>query len=213
MGSSCSCHKQKCSEKVSGEEEHIFHSFWGLGSHVSQNTYLIQSIKLLNNKRPTLRKNIQEREFSFEYHLKVNAAYVKICKKKNLSFHGLQNSRKRNENIKKQIQSGNVVAKADERDKHKNRPHAFPEEMLDIAREFINLIPKYGSHYSRIQNPNRQYLDCDLLIHCMNKNFFLGVNQKTNGRLVLIGLEDYLVKSSALNLTFLSQILVQNVAI
>ena len=46
----------KCSEKVSGEEEHIFHSFWDLGNHVPQNTYLIQPIKLLNKKRTYTKK-------------------------------------------------------------------------------------------------------------------------------------------------------------
>ena len=168
MGNSCSC-PNKCWEKVNGDAEHIFNSFWDLGNHVSQNTYLIHSIKLLNKKRCYTKEKHSRREFNFEYYVKVNAVDVKICKEMFLALHGLQNSRKRIENNQNQIKSGNVVAKADGRGKHKNRPHAFSEEILDIAREFINSIPKYVSHYSRNQNPNRQYLDCDLTINSLYK--------------------------------------------
>ncbi|XP_049774947.1 uncharacterized protein LOC126162462 [Schistocerca cancellata] len=62
------------------------------------------------------------------------------------------------------MKQGFAVPKEDGRGKHGNYPHKFQDEAVQSVREFLNTIPKYNSHYSRQQNPNKVYLDCDLTI-------------------------------------------------
>ncbi|XP_049799113.1 uncharacterized protein LOC126234464 [Schistocerca nitens] len=62
------------------------------------------------------------------------------------------------------MKQGFAVPKEDGRGKHGNYPHKFQDEAVQSVREFLNAIPKYNSHYSRQQNVNQVYLDCDLTI-------------------------------------------------
>ncbi|XP_049964728.1 uncharacterized protein LOC126485128 [Schistocerca serialis cubense] len=85
-----------------------------------------------------------------------------ICKETFLRVHGLQIHARRVRNLQHQMKQGFAVPKEDGRGKHGNYPHKFQDEAVQSVREFLNTIPKYNSHYSRQQNPNRVYLDCDL---------------------------------------------------
>ncbi|XP_049775501.1 uncharacterized protein LOC126162803 [Schistocerca cancellata] len=60
------------------------------------------------------------------------------------------------------MKQGFAVPKEDGRGKYGNYPYKFQDEAVQSVREFLNAIPKYNSHYSRQQNPNKVYLDCDL---------------------------------------------------
>ena len=49
-------------------------------------------------------------------------------------------------------------------DRHKNRPHAIPEDLKDKVRQHISSFPSRESHYSRQSNKNRKYLPDGLSI-------------------------------------------------
>jgi hypothetical protein len=56
------------------------------------------------------------------------------------------------------------ICKQDKRGKHSSRPNKLSVESLQSVREHLNHIPKYQSHYSRNDNQNRVYFDCDMTI-------------------------------------------------
>nr|CAH7734334.1 unnamed protein product [Callosobruchus chinensis] len=175
MGPPCHC-KAHCRSLLLGTEETIFHSFWNLASFDKQNAYLFGTIKALPKKRnyPKKRKRqISSRTVTFSYSVKINGVDVKICKEEFLSIHGLQNSRKRLYNICKQIRQGNTVPKCDQRGKHHNRKNRLPKESVKSVHDHIKAIPKYTSHYSRKKNPNRVYVDHDMSIASLYKNFYI----------------------------------------
>lgn len=49
------------------------------------------------------------------------------------------------------------------RGKHKNRPHQYPEKLINEVREHIRKFPVVESHYCRI-NTERKYLESGLSI-------------------------------------------------
>lgn len=57
--------------------------------------------------------------------------------------------------------------------KHSNRPNKYNEEDIANVHKFIDEIPKYQSHYSRTQNPNKMYLDSNLNINALYHDCYL----------------------------------------
>lgn len=175
LGAPCSC-KKNCRAKLQGREDSIFHSFWDLASYEKQNTYLFSSITSIPKKR-SYRKKIKRQESSrkltFVYKVKINGIDVEVCKNEFLAVHGLQNSAKRVRNITAQISEGRSTAKPDARGKHYNRPNKISDEQLQSVFEHIESIPKYVSHYSRENNPDRVYLDHDINISILYKDFYV----------------------------------------
>ncbi|CAH1953378.1 unnamed protein product [Acanthoscelides obtectus] len=68
---------------------------------------------------------------------------------------------------------GSITPKKDKRGKHKNRPNRTPAENLQSARDHINAIPKYTSHYSRKRNPGKVYINHDLNISKLYKDYYI----------------------------------------
>ena len=57
-----------------------------------------------------------------------------------------------------------ILSCSDGRGKHKNRPHAIPEDLKDKVRQHISSFPSRESHYSRQSNKNCKYLPNGLSI-------------------------------------------------
>ncbi|CAG9763534.1 unnamed protein product [Ceutorhynchus assimilis] len=175
IGPSCNC-KKKCRERLLGKETDIFNSFWNLGNYKAQNTYLFGSIKAVPKKR-SYKKKIKRRESSrkvtYQYFVKVNGIDIQLCKQEFLASHGLQKSSKRVRLICNQISDGRSVPQDDKRGKHSNRPNRTPLEQVQSVHDHIRAFPKYVSHYSRKKNPSRVYLDHDISISGLYKDFYI----------------------------------------
>ncbi|CAH1984379.1 unnamed protein product [Acanthoscelides obtectus] len=176
LGPPCTC-KNKCREKLGEKELDIFKSFWDLGDYDKQNIYLYSCMEAIPKKRSypkKTKKQVSSRNISIEYFVKLNGENVRLCKKEFLSVHGLQHSKKRIEILyKKMSNEGSITPKKDKRGKHKNRPNRTPAENLQSARDHINAIPKYTSHYSRKKNPGKVYINHDLNISKLYKDYYI----------------------------------------
>ncbi|XP_049764968.1 uncharacterized protein LOC126094559 isoform X3 [Schistocerca cancellata] len=140
-----------------------------IGDFNAQNTYLMSCMKMEPKKwsyPKKTSKKISSRDVTFSYNVRVCGIEVMICKEAFVRFHGLQIHARRVRNLQHQMKQGFAVPKEDGRGKHGNYPHKFQDKAVQSVREFLNAIPKYNSHYSRQQNPNRVYLDCDISKHC-----------------------------------------------
>ncbi|XP_050518265.1 uncharacterized protein LOC126892670 [Diabrotica virgifera virgifera] len=182
IGDPCKC-KKKCRELLRGTELSIFNGFWDLETYEKQNTYLFSTIKVINKKRSYKQKTKRQesiRKFTNLYFVKVNGVDVQICKQEFLSVHGLQNSTKRIKLISKQISEGRATPKKDQRGKHHNRPNKVLPEMVQSVHDHIRSIPKYVSHYSRIDNPNRVYINHDLSVSSLYKGYYIAWCKERN---------------------------------
>lgn len=113
------------------------------------------------------------RKYNAIYNVNVNSECVKVCKTEFMSLHGLQSSRGRINLIVSQKIKGAIVPTTDQRGKHKNRPNKLSDEQKQSVRDHINLIPKYQSHYSRSDNLGKVYLNSDMTIARLYKEFYI----------------------------------------
>lgn len=175
MGEPCRC-KKNCWELLRDKEETIFNSFWDLADYDLQNTYLFGLITCQKPKRrykKKTKKEISSRRVSARYYIKLDGTNIKVCKKEFLAVHGLQTSAFRIQLIVDQIAKGITTPKIDGRGRHKSHINQIPEHMLNNIRAHINSIPKYRSHYSREENPNKVYFDEHLNISSLYKDYYL----------------------------------------
>lgn len=174
LGDPCGC-KKNCRMLLQGTEENIFNNFWALGDHHKQNAYLFNNMKRFPKKRVYPKKTkraVSSRKYSISYFVKVNGVDVNVCKKEFLAVHGLQRSQKRIQLLQRQMDEGFTTPCADRRGKHVNRANKVPEEACQSARDHIQSIPKYQSHYSRKRNPNKSYIDHDLTISSLYHDYY-----------------------------------------
>lgn len=71
------------------------------------------------------------------------------------------------------MSEGISTPKSDKRDKHANRKNNISEDSCENVRTRIRSIPKYTIHYSRLENPNKVYLDHDLNISRLYKDYYI----------------------------------------
>lgn len=171
MGQPCSCPK-KCWGRISEHAEDIFVNFWELKDFQSQNTLLVQAMKLKPKIRSYTKGRKSRRNFTFVYTVKIQGVEVEICKLMFLSIYGLQNNRGRIANLQRQLKDGRQTPKVDGRGRHGNNVRKYSDDDIQTARNFIDGIPKYQSHYSRKQNPNKVYLDTNLNISSLYTNYY-----------------------------------------
>lgn len=174
LGPPCECSK-KCRQLLCGTENAIFHSFWDLADYNVQNAYIFSSLKVCAPKRRYHKKTKREisgRKVTVSYNLKVDGKDVKVCKREFLSVHGLQASKKRVHLLVEQIKSARATPKSDGRGRHTNRKNQIPDEIVANIKTHINSIPKYQSHYSREDNPNKLYFDSNLNISTLYKDYY-----------------------------------------
>lgn len=183
LGPPCKC-RNNCRQKLNNSHESIFTNFWDLGSYDLQNSYLFGAIRVEKKKRSYKKKHKRQessRHFSAQYTLNnVDGREVKVCKIEFMSVHGLQNSRGRIDHIVKMKTTGALVPKKDARGKHEKRSNALSAEQKQSVRNHIDAIPKYQSHYSRANNINKTYFNCDMSIASLYKNYYVPWCQQQN---------------------------------
>ena len=92
----------------------------------------------------------------------------KICMKAFLSIHGISHLQLRR--IQNHITSTGLAPK-DKREKHKNRPHAVPDQIIQLIHSHIQSFKGRQSHYSFTKNKNVKYLPETLSIKKMHELF------------------------------------------
>lgn len=143
-----------CCEKLSSERKCIFDSFWATGNFNVQNAYLCRCVKVL----PVLPSGSQSgRQHSRTFYVKRGSVSVRVCKEAFLSMHGVPNSRL--------TVSGRTVH-SDQRERHEPN-NTTKSDTIGSIKMHINSFPQYKYHYSRKDNPNREFLTPYLTIQKM----------------------------------------------
>ena len=158
----CGC-KSKCIDKLTHEEKKkIFNGFWKLSSFDVQNAYLCGAVKSVAIKRRyTSKGENSRRKFSRLYYVHNGSLSVQVCKTAFLQLHGISSGRL-SRVLQRQQRSGGSPP-LDQRGRHEPA-NKSPEEGIRFIKEHISKIPRYKSHYSRSDNPNREYISPELNI-------------------------------------------------
>ena len=118
----------------------------------------IQILIILNNNYSYL----------FQIKFSDDGLSYEICMKAFLSIHGISHPRLRC--IQNHITSTGLAPK-DKRGKHKNRPHAVPDQIIQLIHSHIQSFKGRRSHYSFTKNKSVRYLPESLSIKKMHKLF------------------------------------------
>ena len=157
----CGC-RLKCFEAV-GDEHRIklFDSFWKLASFDVQNTYLTGCVSISEvHRRYSPRGESSRRQFSREYSVRnATMCSIPVCKTAFLRIHGVSNGRL--SRALKAVQGG--TPHQDQRGKHPPA-NKTPDDVVKSVTDHIESFPKYKSHYSRHDNPHREYLSPELTL-------------------------------------------------
>ena len=173
----CGC-TLKCYDRIQeSQRQAIFDGFWQISNFDVQNAYLCGCVKIMNiKKRYTSTKS--RRDFSRVYYINNGGVSDKICKTAFLRIHGISNGRL-DRVLKGQMKQGGVPQQ-DQRGRHVPA-NKTKEEDLACVRQHINTFPKYKSHYSRADNPHREYLSPDLSVskmHTLYSEFCTSLNKQ-----------------------------------
>ena len=150
----------KCSERINDDcRKSIFESYYKL-SHDAKNSYLFAHMA---PQEPKLRKENAkfQRKVTIRYTVFGDSEEIHVCKIAFCNIHQIK--RGKIDFIKDQIKEGYSAPRSPQKRKCV-RKNTVPECMKEDVREHINQFPVERSHYSRSQNPNRQYLSLELSI-------------------------------------------------
>ena len=67
-----------------------------------------------------------------------------------------------------------------------NRKNRISQKTYESIKEHIESVPKYTSHYSRKKNPEKVYLDHDLSISSLYKDYYVLCVNKNESNLHLM---------------------------
>lgn len=155
----CGC-ALRCYDRVErAQRQKLFDGFWKMGNFDVQNAYLCGCVKVINKKKHYTSKETSRRQFSRVYYINSSGVSERICKTAFLRIHGVSNGRLDRAIKGQQKQDG--VPKQDQRGRH-TPANKTREEDLAVIRQHISSFPKYKSHYSRADSPQREYLSPDL---------------------------------------------------
>lgn len=97
-------------------------------------------------------------------YVKKGAVSTRVCKKAFLNMHSVSNGRL-DCALKAQVDDG-VALHCDQRGRHEPGNKTKPE-VIDHIKAHINSFPQYKSHYSRAENPHRQFLSPHLTLQML----------------------------------------------
>ena len=138
----------------------IFSEFWALGSFDSQNAYIQKMVEV----KPVKRRRTKEesrRSNTRVYFAMHNNNKTKVCKQGFMSILGIS-PRRLTTALDKVTSTGTLIL--DQRGRHTPANKVLGNKALRV-REHINLLPALSSHYSRVNVPNRKYLESHLTIN------------------------------------------------
>ena len=162
----CKC-KLRCYDKVSdAQRKALFEGFWKTSSFDVQNAYICGCIKVTEvRRRYSTSGNESRRSYTREYSVKKDGVVsVRVCKEAFLKIFGISNGRL-DRALKAQAAAGGSPH-GDQRGRHPPI-NKTTEAATEGVKTHINSFPCYKSHYSRKDNPNRNFLSPDLSIQVM----------------------------------------------
>ena len=125
-----------------------------------QNAYICGCVKVLSIKRHySSTEATPKRNFSGVYYVNNSGVSTQVCKTAFLRIHGVSNGRV-NRALQVSLKEGGTPHQ-DQWGRHVPA-NKTTEEDLAAVRQRIKMFPKYRSHYSRADNPNREYLNPEL---------------------------------------------------
>ena len=154
----------KCCEKLEEfERKKLFEGFWASADYNAQNSGCVKIVE------PKCRYGAGPRRSYTCVYLNKGAISVRVCKSIFLRTLNISNGRVDRALKAKVKANGSPVM--DEHGHHEPA-NKTKEEDLEFVKKHIESFPKYRSHYSRQDNPNRQYLSSKL---CVSKMYELYV--------------------------------------
>lgn len=156
----CTC-KRKCTDKIDKQGvEALFRGYYSQDTNDKKNSMLFRFIKKTEIQRPKTHA-LKPRMNSFRYVVpNIVGDDIVVCKTAFTKIFDI--SRDKIDHIKQMMVEGHVVPVPDARGKHKNRPHAYADDSVEVVRNHIESYPAEVSHYSRHKNPRRKYLSSSL---------------------------------------------------
>ena len=145
------------------QRKKLFEGFWSNANFNTQNAYICGCIKVVEIKRRyTTRGSGCRRSNSRVYYVTSGSGVsVRVCKTAFLRIHDL--SAGRVDRALKAFSEAGGSPHMDKRGRH-TPGNKTPEDDLHFVKEHIRSFPQYQSHYSRADNPHRQYLSPELTI-------------------------------------------------
>lgn len=168
----CDC-SRKCHLLLSIQErKRIFENFYNLSNFNLQTSYINGQVRVANKGRFTHCQDPNKRSKTRIYMLpKENGDNVNVCKLFLKNALRVSDGRLTRALINKTKGGELTTPPIDRRGKHppKNKTKQVD---IDNVKKFINKFAKYTSHYSRVKNPNREYLSPDLNISKLYDLYF-----------------------------------------
>ena len=141
----------------------LFDGFWATGDFNTQNSYLCGCVKVVEAKR-RYTSSASRRQYSRIFYLNREGISIHVCKTIFLRTHGISNGRL-DRALKSQVREGGSPH-MDQRGRHEPA-NKTSEADINRVKQHIESFPKYHSHYSRADNPNRSYLCPELSVSKM----------------------------------------------
>ena len=177
----------RCFERVDEQSRQlVFDKFWALADYNIQNAYLFGQVEA---KEPSRRyrnwpsvAGQSRRTRTWKYNVLVAGTRVMMCLKAFLSIHGISETRVRTARGERRP-SEVPTPPTDCRGNHDTRPRKISDESRQCVRDHISSFPRYTSHYSRRDNPNRRYLQG---VSSVSEMYSMYVSQCTDSSTVAV---------------------------
>lgn len=131
-----------------------------------QNAYLCGCVQLSEVKRHyTSRGSQSRRSYTRQFYVKPSGVSVRICKVAFLNIFGISNGR-----LDRALKAERAAGGSPHTDRRGRHPPAnkTSDDATEKVKAHIELFPRYKSHYSRKDNPNRYFLSPDLSVQVMH---------------------------------------------
>lgn len=170
--------KLKCSSKVTEMERmKIFTEYWNLGNIDRQRQFIHNSMEVIQPKYRYIREggDRKKRDNNNAYYFIINDNKIRVCKiffKNTLDI----NDRPIRTVQDKRNKVANVLLDSDKRGKH-GKHRKIDEALKESAKNFINMIPKIESHYTRA-NTSKLFIDGSKTIADIHRDYIADCKEK-----------------------------------
>lgn len=147
------CCKKSCGNNVSfNDQVTLFNQFYKSASKVLQDQLLAGFLQAQSASTHLVGAS-KFRDVIWKYTIKVHGTQTSVCRQFILNL--FQITEKRLRGIQTKVHSGDTFT--EKRGSHSNRPNKINEEVWELAKTHLTLIPSRASHYSRNKSKKRYF--------------------------------------------------------